>query len=661
MLVESLIRLGKVLAGGGGEPAEVLRQLSDAEDKGRDFYRRVYVVEVEHKGDGIRVSAHPVAQWGDARKDGRRETFQVDRWKVVAAPVAVPTRGNPSKPQGRYPVAAYYFFKSQHREFSEELPSVTGFLRGRMEKTEGGLNYGLEDLEEIAKVWRERLREDEPGKGMVILTETGEERPYLLAAFPASNNVARSGLVPDRWIVPRLDRILENFWWAKAEEGAKHGKGQDGQCSFCGAQGEVVSLYAKAWPFFTTTWTAPLPQELAEDRLVEGVALCPACYGNLTFGGKFFEASSRRLPRRLVQEIFSPEGSAAGKEMARRGGNVPPLSGCALALPVLDGFLQDEEDRHGFLNGLMKIRNKESEGSVTHLEDITGFEFSLPEEMGEDVYRLHLIYYTRSNADIQLHATIEDVLPSVVRKVVQKVLAPVKDEATALEIPCNLPWLLVRAYGKGRLWGAMEAVLRRRSLERDSFLRNVVSRMNEAAKELGKKWWLLREEARFYALFSLFQKLYEEKILEEGGNGKVRSWRELQTMLGGPAEGITCQDVEELGFAAGHLCREFSSQYYAVTKKDFLQTRVMVFGGKLKPEDIRDRGLAGMEEYALKLRFQPKKELRQRIGLILAEYIRLEDQVRTKANGFLAGFWAGYSLYDLMEEKQKEAEASGGE
>ena len=130
----------------------------------------------------------------------------------------------------------------------------------------------------------------------------------------------------------------------------------------------------------------------------------------------------------------------------------------------------------------------------------------------------------------------------------------------------------------------------------------------------------------------------------------MRNWKELEHMLTElPAEEMTFQDPEELGFGCGHLVSLFSRQYWRATKtgeegKDFLKHRVMTFGSDLGPDAIWKQGLSKMEEYARRLDMYLSEDFRKRLGIVLVEYSRLRGDIAKNRDAFMAAFWAGYEL-----------------
>jgi hypothetical protein len=58
-----------------------------------------------------------------------------------------------------------------------------------------------------------------------------------------------------------------------------------------------------------------------------------------------------------------------------------------------------------------------------------------------------------------------------------------------------------------------------------------------------------------------------------------------------------------------------------------------------------------MQEYAIQMNMGLKQELRQRIGVALMEYQRLEESVKREKDEFMASFWAGYFLGDVKDNE----------
>lgn len=680
MLIESLIRLGRPMVEGGISPRQILHQVSDvAAVNAKSFLANVFVVEIDSSSDGVNIEALPVQEWGEyqlQQPNSKKQVFVQDVNRAVGAPFVIPS-GNPLKPQGRYGVPAYLVYDKHFQAFVRETEEVEKFLQGRLNRTIG-INLTEAQVAQTAQKLRMVTSETYQGSkmlGLVVLAVLDENSPYRLQdEIPVGDSslayMGPSVLYRDKYLVADLELIMERFWEAKLAEGAEMGEKKKGEaaCYFCGQEDRVVSSYCKAWRWFTPTWKCPLPVSMKPKELVETIALCPACYGALTYGANLFNKLARPLNYWLTKELFSPSTTAAGKELSRRG-NPDSIEGCAFALPVLDSFLEDEEERLGFVDGMSTmLGNKPRKNKLDmHLEEITGFEMFLPQEMDADHYRLTIMYYSgdTGRGDVHLRATIEDVVPSVARQL-KKIAGEVKnfavDLATALhgQISENhmgflttryssLPYLLTTAYGAPYTWKMLSTVLHRGNISRKLFLTNVSRRMSELSRKLPEGFHELRSEVIFYLAFSEFLKKYFDAVALETGNGGyewMRDWRDFQRLIAeGPVKDLEFNDPEELGFAAGHLVRIFARQYWhASNGNDFIKHRVMTFGSSLTPEVIWKKALSRMDEYARKLNMKISDDLRQRFAVVLMEYSRLRNETQKERDAFMAAFWAGYAL-----------------
>ena len=642
-----MIRLGKPFVEGAVEPSVLLRQLTDIEGKGRDFYQQVFLVEIEDEA----VHVLPYRQWGELQtQEKKRTVFVPDLHLAVAAPVIVPTGGNARVPQGRYAVPVYPFYR--HDQVNT-VASLSSFLNGRVAKTFDGSRYsGI--VAAVSEELAERIMDAPESKGLIVLVDVHSGAYSHEPPFNPRDGVRLGpGHDENQELWANLAWILDKLWWAKLEEGGQYGHDQDGVCSFCRKPGEVVSLYSKAWPWFSVTWTAPFSTEVSRSALHEAIAVCQQCYAALSYGGKLFTDLSNSISPQILQEVFK------GNVNAPRLSSVPRLNGSALVLPVLDSVLENEMFQQNILQGVRKMREKagSESGADRHLGQIVGFDARLPEELADDAFRLTLIYYTIQNADVQLWAVIEDVLPSSVARLYDDLLFDLNEYAQELEFPSyqrSIPSLLGRAYGSGYLWQSLTHVLRLEELKRERFVHRVSANLQEAGKaSLHGSLWPLQTEAKFYMLFSWF--LRRLHVLasptqqeEKGGGGIMRTWQELQAMANGDPSALAFgDDVEDLGFVMGHLVRRFSAQYYRKTSKDYLTQRVMTFGTALTPDVAGFRALGKIEELSHMLNMGLDPSFRQRIAVCLAEFTRNAEAVRKVRDAFMAAFWSGYGLYDL--------------
>lgn len=672
MLVESLIRLGRPFVEGGAEPLELLRQVSDVADaRARNFFQRVFVVEIgEDRGD-LQVVAHPHAAWGHLESDGRTERFQPDLDRAIGIPFVMP-RGNPRVPQGRYPVPVYIVFDGDFRAFPGNPGEIERFLKGRISRTVG-VAWESSLVKRISAALADEFAMYRPAQGenclavIVIADLASADSPFVYDGGEDTVALCESRLQPGRAICVDVRRLLDRVWTAKAGEGAEMGT-RDGTCSICGREAELVSIYSKAWSWFSVTWTAPLPISLGTDQLVEGIALCSSCYASLTMGAQVFSGLAQALPNWLTKEIFGPVASATARD-ARRA-DPERVYGSLIALPVLDEFISDAADRQSFVRSVSSMRVADNNSVQRHLDTITGFEARLPTEFADDLlYRLQLYYYSGDpgRGDVHLRGVIEDVVPSVADAIDSilrnAVHAAASEAAERLELTLtpfasqqfrSLPYLLATAYGAPYLWQTLAHVLHRRPLSVDRFVANAASRMQSLTRHLPEAFLKLKTEVLFYLVFSQFIQVYhrEVAISQKKGREPMRSWKELQAMLAGDPADVVFHDVEELGFACGHLTRQFSRWYYKQTGKDFLRHRVLTFGSDLTPELVWQRTISKFSELRAKLWREGAlpQRFEQLTGIVLVELSQRREEMRRERAAFMAAFWAGYSLQPAEAE-----------
>lgn len=691
MFLEKLVAQGAPFLLCGMNAEETLQQITDVSNEGR-FLENIIVVEVSSAAGELKFAALPLMTWGthEVQEDtGKRKgtkkkvVFQPDTARGLALPFVKPGSGNPLVPQGRYGVPVYPTYPKSFAVLLD-LSEAYGFISGRLDKTMN-LPVKLDEnaLNEVAKliaglagqVQSKVAAKENQGHGLIaiVFPEAGGPYRYMDKAPVIGDGeyvlVGESALYPGRYIVARLDLLEKNFWGSKMAEGQE--RGQRESCSICGKNEESVSPYCKAWNWLSYTWDCPLSEKhrRKEPDLAGAVgALCRDCYSALVVGAGIFDELSAPLPYRLTKELFMPVASAGGREAAKKSVSRPPgILGCAMILPfrkdvvTADGGEILKEALNVFRSkNIRKHRNDRS------LAAITGFEAVLPDDFNKDDYRLIIIYYQKSQADVQLRAIIEDVLPSTVNQLADNIHV-VADEAAEIkrriaetgqdftaENYRSLIYLLIRAYGGGYLWHTLRSILNRRPVSRERFVKGAVLRLNGYAvvQNEDTAFWNLREEVAFYLAFHRFLSLYNTIILE-GGN-VVYDWRQmLDKAAKTPPEQLSFENVEELGFAAGFLTRRFSRWYWHNTGgsrekgtkgKDFVKHRVMSFGSRLTPDMVWRKALSRFQEYAVKLDMNLTEDFRRRAGVVESEYRRLREQVERKRDEFVGSFWSGYML-----------------
>jgi hypothetical protein len=657
VIAEQLIRSGQAFMQGVMSPATLLNMVSDSTDeKVKNYWQRVVVVEIDPRQGFVEVQ--PVQSWGSwhTPEGGKKQTFSPDR-RAALAPVFYPSGGNPLHPQGFYGLPVYLVWEKHWRGFADSAHGVRNFLEPRLTKTAGiELSQELQELccQEVHEVAQGHEVETKP-LAVLILAVSEEGGVFEVSSTKREATwIAKSKLKPDCWLCADTDVMLGRIWEAKIREGAEKGELERGTCAFTGKRGPVVSGDNKAWPWFTTTWEAPFPETFGDKDHVKRLALSPDAYKHLTVGANLFGKLTKQLDFNLNKQLFTPVDSAMGRETAVRGRVKATILGSAVVTPLLDTANLDEEDAQLFADGMEERLSGGTRGSALLLSNLLGYEGSLPEELTDDRFRLTSLYFSGdpSRGDIHLHATIEDIVPSVLERV---------SEVTSEVFTCSaafysekqawyhrrmrsLPYLLVTAYGPASLWQSLSAVLHADALPWNPFVRGIAHRCAELSHNLSENYLLLRNEAVFYATFRQFYDLYHQEFHLE--RRTMRPWQDLVHNIGqAPVQEIDFQDTEELGFAAGYLVRRFANQYYAATnQKDYLQHRVMTFGSDLKPETIYLRALGKLREYAPRVGAHLSEDFEQRVAVWLSAYPRMKDKVSKQSNEFMAAFWAGYML-----------------
>ena len=661
MIAEQLIRSGQAFMQGTESPATLIRMVSDSTDeKAKNYWQHVVIAEVDPK-EGL-VEVQPVQSWGSwhTPEGGKKQTFVPDR-RAALVPVFYPSGGNPLHPQGYYGLPFYLVWEKHWRAFADSVDGVRNFLKPRLAKTASiNLSEELQNLccQKIHELVNGHEVETKP-LAVLVLAVVEKGAPFELSSTKREDTwIAKSNLSPEYWLCADTDGMLEGIWEAKLREGAEKGEMERGACAFTGEKGPVVSGDNKAWPWFTTTWEAPFPETFDHKDHVKRLALSPQAYKYLTVGANLFGKLTKQLDYNLNKQLFAPVDSARKRKIEddKRtiDKNKATILGSAIVTPLLDVANLDEEDEQLFADGMEERLAGERRGAALLLSNLLGYEGSLPEELTDDRFRLTSLYFSGdpSRGDVHLHATIEDIVPSVLERV-GEITSEVFDwsvpfyserQAWLHQRVRSLPYLLVTAYGPASLWQNLSAVLHADTLPWVPFVRGIAHRCAELSHDLSNNNLLLRNEAVFYATFRHFYDLYHRAFRLE--RRTMRPWQDLVHNIGqAPIQEVDFQDTEELGFAAGYLVRRFANQYYAATnQKDYLQHRVMTFGSDLKPETIYLRALGKLREYAPRVGAHLSEDFEQRVAVWLSAYPRMKDEVGKQSNEFMAAFWSGYML-----------------
>lgn len=661
MIAEQLIRSGQAFMQGIESPATLLNMVSDSTDgKVKNYWQHVIIVEVDQDED--RVEVHPVRSWGiwHTPEGGKKQTFVPDRHFASLVPVFFPSGGNQLNAQGFYGLPIYLVWDQHWRNFAANSDGVQRFLKPRLARTAGiKLSEALQELccRKVYELISGYEVETKKTQAILILALAEESAPFTLSQTRDEDTwIAESKLDPERWLCADTNVMLERVWEAKLREGAAKGEMERGTCAFTGEKGPVVSGDNKAWPWFTTTWEAPFPETFGDKDHVKRLALSPEAYKYLTVGANLFGKLTKQLDFNLNKQLFAPVDSAMGRETATKGQVKATILGSAMVTPLLDIANLDKEDKQHFAHGMRERIEGGNRGAALLLSNLLGYEDDLPEELTDDRFRLTSFYFSGdpSRGDIHLHATIEDIVPSILKAVYDitsqvfawSALFYSERQEWLHRRTHSLPYLLVTAYGPASLWQNLSAVLHADTLSWEPFVRGIAHRCAELSHDLSNNNLLLRNEAVFYATFRHFYDLYHRTFNLEGRT--MRPWQDLLHNIGeAPVQEIGFQDIEELGFAAGYLVRRFANRYWHATtdKKDYLQHRVMTFGSDLKPELIYRRALGKLPEYAMRVKdLHLSDDFRQRLGVWLSAYPSMKTEVNKQSDEFMAAFWAGYML-----------------
>lgn len=679
MFIENLIRIGMPYVNGEISPKEVIEQITDVKNSmTRNFWRNVWIVEYDNETQRSSIFH---CQWGDPDPNSKKkETFLPDYGKVFAAPINLPSGGDPTKPQGAYGVGVYLLYDKHFQGFTASATFVEDFLLRRLERT---INCSLnsDQISEISMIIHQsfrsvyRMETVDKNLGILVLAVMDKESsPFYYTDCPIDHENAlsfsESKIHSNKYLTIDLIKVVESIWQAKEQEGMEKGYKEKGVCYFTGKEGKVISLYNKTWPWFTTTWEGPFSIYQNETQIVESIALSPEAYRALTYGASVVKKMTKPIPAWLSREIFSPVGSAKGKEKSK---SAPEIFAFVFALPLTDSFLESQQESTDYLQAMARLLNKTEPSPLNlHLDRITGIDAVLPYGFQKELYRLTLVYYTgdSSRGDIHLRKVIEDVIPSTItgiKGILESLDTYLEEVAIGLDINLDkiqssyqsLPYLLIKAYGGNYLWATLSKLLHRQPIDYQTFIRNIAIRISELAKDLSSNFYLIKLEVFFYLIFSEFYKKYNLFIEREGGN-HVIDWRLLQDKIESDSlEEIKPKNLLEIGYYAGHLVRQFSKQYYMVQgEKDFMRDRVMTYGASLTPDMIYKNALVKFSDYAKRLNIKLNEEFAAKVGIVNLAYLTHKEEIQQNKDDFLAAFWAGYSL-NISKSKKQDLNGEG--
>ncbi|MEX1026454.1 MAG: hypothetical protein WD049_00380, partial [Candidatus Paceibacterota bacterium] len=462
MIIEDLIRTGRLLKEGGLAPDQLLLLISDATSpQVKNFFQHVFVVELPGKDSDDDPMALPMQVWGqevqlDPTK--KKTAFEPDLMKAVSAPFVFPG-GNPIHPQGVYGVPVFPAFEKHIEAFKKGTVQVRDYLQGRLARCPS-LQLDDATVQAIATVLHQEVVNANPssqGKtlGLIILADANTlDSPYRYVEAQTDHAIGQSQLRSDKYIAPDFERVLSLYSSSKYEEGRQSGC-RDGACSICGGSngGKVVSIYCKSWPWFLPTWTCPVAHG-GKGHIVEGIALDEACYEALNIGASYFDKIASPVDSIVTRELFSPVADREGRRTVEHKSisDLTAIYGAILMLPILESDQLEDDERVEFGENLrFRLSSSSNAGRMQkHVKQVVGFDASVPDDVDDSIYRLTLVYYSGdpSRGDIHLRCVVEDVVPTVLYQLVK--LA----QETAETIPDLCSELMPGSSAKQHSWHA---------------------------------------------------------------------------------------------------------------------------------------------------------------------------------------------------------------
>lgn len=685
-------------------PKELIKRISSVTDKSvQSNFENVIVIEVKTE-DEIVVACRGVAQWRieDPVKVSSKNKiiYNLEMDKALATGLKKVTGGNPRCVVGNWGMPAYLVYNGDIRDIKSSKLKTKDFIEKRLAATvDTGLSCTqIPEVAEksaiivdniIANFSDDQVKSTSMIIFLLLLNSNSSFNPYRLANIDDTfdnkqwGELGLSQLLPGKKIMVNYDSVAKRIIEAKTLEAKSKGTSSQGVCGICGARDDLVSPYCKQWPWLSFTWSCPFPVSSLKNNKVNDlskavVALCNDCSQALDLGAGVLKKLEKRLYNTIIQDIFSAyEGPNARKA---KGQTKEGITGLMFALPILDSTLETEEALEKYITGLNKmIDDKNLDRNKDYLRDILGFNAVLPEELQDDQYRLTIIYYSgeRDKGVIYTRSAIEDVIPSQAKEI-SKIMKKLQITADIIGHDANLPTntverakrntecllpLLARAYGSAFVFSTLNKVLKGQKLDEHRFVHGVANRMNNImSKSQEDKNFNLLEETLFYLLFRNFLKQYKDVILKE--SDEMQTWKELDNLYESQEpRSWEFKNVEELGYVCGRILREFSIYYWSYMNEkrgksdaDFIKDRIMTFGTRLTPETIWKRGLGMIEDYRLRFDLKLSNNFREKNGVALSEYSRLNNQVAQNKDLFMASFWSGYALGFRRKEKTEANE-----
>lgn len=664
MLAESIVRIGRPIKNGDLLPKERIRFLTDiASENCKNYFRNVFLVEMM---DG-QISLQ-VMELGDIVKEDKKENFVVNLERAVAYPVFYPNGGNPLHAQGIYPLPCYLMYDPHIKAINNREKFKKNFLLPRLKNTLQYQDLKKEDLNELA----DKVVDLFVSKSSELITEEKQLGVFMLydESLPVFQRhaekinggelvwISPSNLLPGAHLYLDGKETLEKIGEAKFVEAAELGKEKNAVSTFSNTkEDKVVSIYNRLWLWLSPTWDPPRSIYWKNNEWTKGIKVDQENYTSFLYGVRFLKEIQVPVSKALLKEMFAPITSVEAKKNMRSA-SFEDVFGIPMVLPLIDSDSQQIYQKYRKM--LTKGNVKESDSDL-HLRVLAGIDKVIPET--GDEHRLTILYYSGdlSRGSMHIRAVIEDVIPSVARRI-ERILRFLKaretkkiQEAFGVKVQDfyrtqTLPSLLANAYGPGYVWDSLQAALQKKSLGVDRLRLSMAHKLGELANK--EDWWQMRQELVFYYSFLYFLNEYQARILDyKGGFRILTDWNNFMSSY---RKGeVELNSVEELGFTAGLLTKQFSNSYYQKTKKEFVKQRVMKFGSKLTPEMVWKNSLLRSEELIMQWDMNIGANFRPVLAQTLLGFLDKQNQLIPERDIFMTAFWSGYLLYKSEKKNEK--------
>lgn len=664
MLAESIIRVGEPIRDSKISNQERLRLLTDCNNiMFKNFFQHVFLIEIH--GDNAEYHFLRVGI-GDGDKD-----FQADKTRNFAYPIIATKGGDPTLPQGNYPIPCYLVYNSHINKMNNAKHIAEKLVLPRLERTVSYMEYEKGRLEEIAYKVADILKEHygefidkKDQKGILYIYD------YSLPEFHNSNEkhnkksnyfrLTKSKLRPDEELYLDSNKCIENIIKAKVTEAKTLGYEDRAISTFSNKlEDEVVSIYNKYWPWLSHTWEAPRSIYWGKEDFTKGIKVDLSSYEAYLYGTQFLNQITLPISSSILKEMFAPSTNVEAKRNMKLS-SFERIYGVPIVLPLVK---DNPEQRYKKYEYILDGEKNKSRGDI-HLKLIAGIDTTLPKI--DDEYRLTLLYYSgdMTRGNIHIRMIIEDVVPSVA-KGLEKIVGDIntkeifrigrafgRDKIDRFYPLESLPSMLGNAYGPGYVWSSLETVFNKKPISIDRLHHSTAIKLNELANK--EEYPRMRDELIFYYGFINFYNRYNSEILKVGRevNYMVNWELLLEKYHLGEIKTEDLKTAEELGYVSGLVIKQLSNSYFHSAGNDFVKHRVMKFGNKLTPEMIWKNGLLQCEELAMQRDMRLADNFRSNLSQVLLATLGADekDLLNKNKDQFMTAFWSGYLMYKKQGE-----------